>query len=623
MALIGSTVSHGARRSTSRQRSLNEAKSSTDAPLTNGKERGPRAAQTACFASSDTTSRYRQPAEETTNEGKPYCTGPLPLLSFSIPFQKPVLYPCLLILLQSELLAIIMASTTTVAANSNTRATRSNTSRGRRTGVDVSGVRKDDSGMDNLDSYFAGARSAEKGDEKKTEAADGMTARGGGGGEAPAKKDTRQIRFSLPDAAAGTGSDRASGVGAATRKLITRHGRGSISPGDLSSVATADSIPEDTPSPAVPAAAVDDDNTNGEDEAVARQKSRKSTPITPKVGDSAFDDDEDDDGGDLLPPPPPSEEVREEQPMDDHDDDDFPIGQDDDDDIDDDKEGDGYLLTQEEVDDEMETPASAKKKGKRTKSSKKVIEESDEESDSPEPAKKSKKKQKKTTRKGKKSKAESESESSDEEITPPPKKQTKKKKKAPYKMAHFTPKGVQAGPREYTSVPISDFKKSPASEEKGLRRSRRAHHKPLEWWKNESYVWGPEEAFADEDKYDSLANMPVPKAINRAEPTPYKPRKVVSNNKKKPVKGGKRKKGGGGDSDDERYLPASTKPFDTKKLRKKYKFEDGEEVYLWDDCIHEASDMSKLCCPISTALPFFFASRGSHYFYFDCRFYLP
>ena len=90
---------------------------------------------------------------------------------------------------------------------------------------------------------------------------------------------------------------------------------------------------------------------------------------------------------------------------------------------------------------------------------------------------------------------------------------------------------------------------------------------------------------------ESLRNMPIPKAVSKAEPTPYKKRKVDPKRKKA---AGKAKKKGGRLSESE-FTPiaeaAAIKPFDTRKL--KYRYEEGESTVLWDDCIEEATELSK------------------------------
>lgn len=170
----------------------------------------------------------------------------------------------------------------------------------------------------------------------------------------------------------------------------------------------------------------------------------------------------------------------------------------------------------------------------------------------------------------------------------------KTSKNMQHKMAYFSPKGIPAGPREFTTIPVSALKASRRTsngdeeQQAGLRRSQRARLAPLEFWKNERIIYGPNDF--DEELYDSVTNMPVPMAISRAEPTPYKPRKKRSTETTSKAK----KK----DNDTKRAI--EDVPFDSTELRKKYHFIDGSEAWLWNDATDEKRDhLSKSCQRIS------------------------
>ena len=83
----------------------------------------------------------------------------------------------------------------------------------------------------------------------------------------------------------------------------------------------------------------------------------------------------------------------------------------------------------------------------------------------------------------------------------------------------------------------------------------------------------------NEDGYmgEVFGNMPVVTGIQRALPTPYKKRKQTKNNVGA-------KKGGDSHTSSGQKGSAQGEEFDSKKLRRKYKFHDGEEAYLWLDC---------------------------------------
>jgi hypothetical protein len=179
-------------------------------------------------------------------------------------------------------------------------------------------------------------------------------------------------------------------------------------------------------------------------------------------------------------------------------------------------------------------------------------------------------------------------------------KKSKKGKNVKSKVVKWsTPNGHEGVPvanREYETVPVSDFKSSPTGDPTSrtpggstLRRSRRARCEPLQWWKNERLVYGPQ----NEDGLlgEAMGDMPVVTHVNKALPTPYK---EVKRERKAPVEaaeGGKR--GGKKRSGEEVVTRVEDMPrYDDKALRKKYKktFSDGESGSVWSETFEETTE---------------------------------
>ena len=140
---------------------------------------------------------------------------------------------------------------------------------------------------------------------------------------------------------------------------------------------------------------------------------------------------------------------------------------------------------------------------------------------------------------------------------------------------------LPAGPREYDNVPVSDFKnKNNEDEEHGVRRSRRARFAPLQFWKNERVVYGPN------DNPTTFGDMPVVATIQQAQPTPMK--KIH-----RPKPGKKVAEMEESDGTKENVKRFSTKKFDKKKLNKNYNYVKGEEATVWDEGSREFSTQSK------------------------------
>ena len=165
-----------------------------------------------------------------------------------------------------------------------------------------------------------------------------------------------------------------------------------------------------------------------------------------------------------------------------------------------------------------------------------------------------------------------------------PAKSTKGRKKKKHRVAFkASPEGYPVGPRDYVTVPVSDLKNSP--DKSNCRRSQRAHHKPLAFWKNERAIYA-----AHNEKGslgEAMGNMPVVASYVNALPTPRK---------KKAVPAAKKTKGKNGRAS----TPTSSRvaldeaPFDARKLKRKYDYLDGEEAMIWDDGAKEVKEESEL-----------------------------
>jgi hypothetical protein len=246
------------------------------------------------------------------------------------------------------------------------------------------------------------------------------------------------------------------------------------------------------------------------------------------------------------------------------------------DDNDDDKEGSGFNMVHD-----PETPETLR--AERARKEKENI--------------KLKRNKKKT-----KQKSESESEGGDENDetskvtakTTTGKTQKQKKKRS----VIFSPKGIPIANRDYETVPIGALVEG-SPEEDGPRRSKRAKVKPLEYWRGEKMEFG---AHHEEGELaEVFGNMPVVTGIQKALPTPYRKRKQPENNsgvKKKSIKATSTGSKG----------PPDNEEFDGRKLRRRYKFLDGQEAYLHDEFHDEPLDQSKdrfhVVCPEYGTLAF-------------------
>jgi len=166
------------------------------------------------------------------------------------------------------------------------------------------------------------------------------------------------------------------------------------------------------------------------------------------------------------------------------------------------------------------------------------------------------------------------------------KKKRKKKKKSTSSVVSFSSPAsayIASGPRDYESIPISEFKSEgyDSDEEPGLRRSKRARFRPLQYWKNERLVYEANE------EPEILGDMAVVTKVQKALPTPMKK-----------IKRGKTKKKKDYDSsdDEEENLKRSNdkkvvqKKFDKRKLKKDYIYKTDENALIWDEGTREFSE---------------------------------
>jgi centromere protein C len=173
--------------------------------------------------------------------------------------------------------------------------------------------------------------------------------------------------------------------------------------------------------------------------------------------------------------------------------------------------------------------------------------------------------------------------------TPVPKNRGKKGQRVPI----FSPRGIPIGNRMYQRIPIVEPSPVDAGD---LRRSRRSKQKPLEFWRNERVEYGP----ADDDNFvEEIGDMPLPKAVMRAQDTPYRKRKDAGKSKTAHTKNEKAKRRASAASASDRDDDVA---FDYSKLQKKYKGNliESETANVWDDGIDELSDLSR--CSGSTQL---------------------
>lgn len=466
------------------------------------------------------------------------------------------------------------------------------TEHGKRTGVKISAseLPKGEDGFEDVDAVFDAALSPERSSvaSERIQTVKRVKAR---------RKD---VRFSLEENhVIDAGDESLAGLEdpvAAVRHFI-RDARMSMSPSEISRASTAPPKPPE------------DEEEEEEEEANEKEL---GSPVAQDDADQFHVDGDlddeaddilvtqreahaDDDDEDMIPPPPPDTSDREDS------DDDVPLSE--------------LPAEDGEADDEEQLQAEAKRDATETDDA--ATEGSDDEGDAfamaeqndtftPEqPSLKSKKK---------KSRDLSDSEGSDSDTFKSRKTLKEKKKKKRKKdrseygsltrkkyakvtpMGSSFPKGIPM-PREYTTVPVSDLY-ADQDDETGLRRSKRARIRPLEYWRGERITYGPNDEFSDNPMFDSLENMPVPLAIERAEPTPYKirqPTKPKKSDSGSSVRASGRKSGKVASLRSVDDVFGHLKQVDISKTRKKYPgmVSEGDEAFLWDEIVDDASNLSK------------------------------
>lgn len=439
-------------------------------------------------------------------------------------------------------------------------------------------VKLSENGMEDLEDFFDKAKTPAPANKPKKRQPLKQDNR-----KAPSKAATTKRfapRFSI-DGNNNNAEDEAGSVSEFRSKLQ----RGAISPGELSRVSTAPPTPKEMTPEATRAAqpeevevtltvAAQHKSPGG---ASVMETSMNMSPAQPEVDDFPMDDDEEEDD-DLLPPPPPEDDMELEPSQVEPDDAvEFPTDIDHEetksvsskksstkvepfqdeasvisrvsvrrkttenvvqvevDDDDDDKEGPGF---------NMSSPPAASQESTITETT-------------PEPKKK----------RGRPKKRKSEG----SQKTPAPRNKGKKREKT-----LFSPAGYPVGPREMKPVPVSDYKETPP---KGVRRSNRMQVGPLAFWKNERPLYGPHDE--DGELGEEMGCMPVVKSVLVAEATPRKQRKAV-------VFAAESKR-------QRRSVEEDEKPFNSSKLRKKFKVMDSESALIWDEENEEATSMSEFC----------------------------
>lgn len=190
---------------------------------------------------------------------------------------------------------------------------------------------------------------------------------------------------------------------------------------------------------------------------------------------------------------------------------------------------------------------------------------------------------KKNRENGIESESEDNKDDAEEDSKTPEVKRSKKNKKKNNRRVVFSPKGIPTGNREYETVPIGALIEG-SPDDDGPRRSRRAKFKPLQFWRGEKLQYGAHEERGYIGK--AFGDMPIVTGVQKALPTPYKKRKQVTK-KSAPTKGSRKKNSDDDSAEDEEY--------NSRKLRRKYKYNDGEEALLWHDILEENNDQSKIC----------------------------
>lgn len=457
---------------------------------------------------------------------------------------------------------------------------------GGRSGVVINKI--DDSNV-GLDGWFDSARSPEAEPKKNTASSSKEERRvdddGNSGMKTSRKKTVKTPKQHLDMTLRGAAQDNdteeeidSTSAKKYASKLRRKGGAEFTSPSELSKVSTAAFTPRDEDDSETENGLMTQEN-NEENDYIARQSAHSEhlDVASPEVDFPA----DEDDGDDLGPPVLPQESSNDEEPTQGK-----PSGTEDDDekidsgsagnndifdDHDDGDEGPGFNMVHD-----PETPLTV-----REDRAKKEMEKIREE------------RKKLNKKNGFESDDNNDDDDDDEEesksiLVKKNKKQRKKKNRS----VVFSPQGRPIANRDYETVPIGALVEG-SPDEDGPRRSMRAKVQPLQYWRGEKMQFGAHNEHGYIGK--AFGDMPVVTGIQKALPTPYKKRKQPKN--KPGANKGSRKH----DSSDTRGS-AAEEEFNSKKLRRKYKFHDGEEAYLWDDITDDTADQSKLLRPASCAV---------------------
>ena len=422
---------------------------------------------------------------------------------------------------------------------------------GGRSGVVINKI--DDSNV-GLDGWFDSARSPEA--ESKQSVPSPSKERSPKPSRKKTAKTPKKVELNLRGAAKEDDKEEEKESTSAKKyvsKLRRKGTTGMLSPSELSKVSTA------APTPGVTEEKeIDTKSDSGSENALLTQENyeeinrQSSNASNLNVSSSEVDFPTDDmDGDDLGPPELPQDEENNTSGN----------VEDFHDNYDDDDEGPGYNMVHD-----PETPLTVREERVK-KEMDKIREE--------------RKKQNKKSSFDSESEANDNDDDEDTKSTPMVKKNKKLKKKKNRNVV-FSPKGIPIANRDYETVPIGALIESSPDDEGGVRRSRRAKYKPLEFWRGEKVQFGAHNEHGYIGK--AFGDMPIVTGIQKALPTPYKKRKETT--KKSGSKKNSRESIANGSS--------SVEEFNSKKLRRKYKFLDGEEAYLWDDTTEDTADQSKL-----------------------------
>lgn len=459
--------------------------------------------------------------------------------------------------------------------------TASGVVRGRRTGrrINAGQVAPNEDGIQNMEAFFDAQENVEDDDDeeedKKPKAKTNQMKKRTPQTPKP-KTPKRSVRMSVGGDDDSEDDIKEDQVAALTQQYIAKLKTTITSPSELSKVSTAPPTPAQEQEATRFADNDDDEEEENEDALLTQEEVVVTTQSAtveirgnkPQVLDRVdspepsfppmdledmgppVHSDDDDNGFDMGPPDQDDDENDDDVPATEPEDQKPAAAESDTEDDEDDKEGSNINMVHD-----PETPASVRKK--RAEEEKAAMQQ----------------------KRGRKKKRRSDSDDDDDHQTPMRK--SKKKKK---RHVVFSPQGVPTANRSYKAVPVEDFvEESP--EDEGPRRSRRAKCQPLAYWKNEKFEYGAHHETGVLG--EAMGDMPIVVNVVKALPTPYKKREVT-----RPANSNKQENG---HKEVKQSVSGehSEAPFDTSKLRKKYKVIDGETAHIWDDSADDSADLSE------------------------------